>query len=176
MWRLKKLLYSSKSIDLAHSFYNWEKSSYCRRNAVDLPLILLLHHFLCCTRNQCCNPFVNCIRGKKDMNLNYMFTISSYYLEELNDWIIFLNNNTLIHNICVVREIKWISLQPKTKLFSTSLPGMSNIVIAVPEIKANLTCVYSRYRATPICNGKLEADCNGLNDTPSSWRKDNLPR
>lgn len=30
------------------------------------------------------------------------------------------------------------------------------MVIAIPEIKANLTCVYKRYNATPICKGKLE--------------------
>lgn len=32
------------------------------------------------------------------------------------------------------------------------------MVIAIPEIKANLTCVYKRYNATPICKGKLKRE------------------
>ena len=35
---------------------------------------------------------------------------------------------------------------------------MSKMVIAIPEIKANLTCVYKRYNATPICKGKLKRE------------------
>lgn len=36
------------------------------------------------------------------------------------------------------------------------IPGISKMVIASPETKANLTCVYRRYSATPIWKGKLK--------------------
>lgn len=34
------------------------------------------------------------------------------------------------------------------------------MVIAIPETKANLTCIYKRHKATPICNGKLKQSSN----------------
>lgn len=36
------------------------------------------------------------------------------------------------------------------------IPGINKIVIAIPETKANLTCVYNKYSATPIWKGKLK--------------------
>lgn len=36
------------------------------------------------------------------------------------------------------------------------IPGINKIVIAIPETKANLTCVYNKYSASPICKGKLK--------------------
>lgn len=46
------------------------------------------------------------------------------------------------------------------------LPGISKMVIASPETKANLTCVYRRYSATPIWKGKLKIHETRLtNDT-----------
>lgn len=40
------------------------------------------------------------------------------------------------------------------------IPGINKMVIAIPETKANLTCIYKRHKATPICNGKLKQSSN----------------